>query len=192
MHALLALGSLVFLYETVFRPVSWAFCGPCVLALQEIWILVFSALLCTTVHTRTCVSLRGLRGRIFTPFPHEGGLWQMTSGTSFVSVRCLVQQRIPALRQFTKALKKFTHSLRAGGLWTLRSVSVLPEKYKRCGFSGRRSLYFALLVQQWTYVGVRVVPNFTHFPRESGLCTALHRCDHHASDSLLHWRLGYG
>ena len=45
------------------------------------------------------------------------------------------------------------------------------------------------MVRQWTPVCVYLLPNFTHFPRESGLRTALHRCDHHASVSLLHWRL---
>ena len=39
------------------------------------------------------------------------------------------------------------------------------------------------------HVCVSLLPIFTQFPRESGLRTALHRCDHHASDSLLHWRL---
>ena len=128
-------------------------------------------------------------GSYFAPFPHVGGLPEMTSGKSFVFSALLGSTAILALRQFTQALMMFTHSRRTSGLWTPRSVSELPEE---CRDEPGTCLYSALLVRQWTPVCVSLLPMFTHFLRESGLRTALHRCDHHASVSLLHWRLGYG
>ena len=107
------------------------------------------------IHTHA--SVYGAFGSYFAPFLHVGGLPEMTSGKSFVFSALLGSTAILALRQFTEAVKMFTLSRRAGGLWTLclsclRSVqtsleNVFAQRY--CFDSGHQ---FAFVCCRFSHI----------------------------------------